>query len=160
MVWIWHVPAKAHGIIFFLPSFFLGVIGVWTQGFISTKQALYHTSRPCLFLLCVCVWYWGLNSGPSPWATPPVLFLFFKIGSHGTTCLSWLWTDSLLVSASWVARITCVSHQYPVLVYFLRKDLTMWPMVVSNKWSSSFGLSSTVFCFFVVLGMESRASHV
>jgi hypothetical protein len=29
------------------------------------------------------LWYWGLNSGPSPWAIPPALFLwrFFKIGS-------------------------------------------------------------------------------
>jgi hypothetical protein len=40
------------------------------------------------------LWYWGLNSGPIPWATPPALFcdgflfLFFffcffcEIGSH------------------------------------------------------------------------------
>jgi hypothetical protein len=26
---------------------------------------------PCFFL-----WYWGLNSEPSPWATPPALFLW------------------------------------------------------------------------------------
>jgi hypothetical protein len=33
--------------------------------------------------VCVYVWYWGLNSGSIPWATPPVLFCdgFFKIGS-------------------------------------------------------------------------------
>jgi hypothetical protein len=29
-------------------------------------------------------WYWGLNSGPSPWATPPALFVMgiFETGSH------------------------------------------------------------------------------
>jgi hypothetical protein len=35
--------------------------------------------------------YWGLNSGPKPWATmsAPSLIGFFEIGSHGTICLSW-----------------------------------------------------------------------
>jgi hypothetical protein len=27
--------------------------------------------------LCVCVWYWGLNSGCTPWATLPALFLWW-----------------------------------------------------------------------------------
>jgi hypothetical protein len=38
---------------------------------------------PILFIYFL--WYWGLNSGPTPWVTPPALFLwwvFFKIGSH------------------------------------------------------------------------------
>jgi hypothetical protein len=29
------------------------------------------------------LWCWGLNSGPTPWATPPVLFLwcvFLRLG--------------------------------------------------------------------------------
>jgi hypothetical protein len=31
----------------------------------------------------IFLWYWDLNSGPSPWATPPALFCegFFEIGS-------------------------------------------------------------------------------
>jgi hypothetical protein len=57
--------------------------------------------------------YWGLNSGPSPWATPPTLFFcegFFKIVSHRTLCPGWLRTANFLISASWVAKITGVSH--------------------------------------------------
>jgi hypothetical protein len=30
-----------------------------------------------------------------------------------TICPGWLWTMILLISASWVARITGVSHQHP-----------------------------------------------
>jgi hypothetical protein len=30
-----------------------------------------------------------------------------------------LWTTILLISASWVARITCVSHQSPATLHFL-----------------------------------------
>jgi hypothetical protein len=56
--------------------------------------------------------FWDLNWGPSPWATPPAHFCegFFKIGSHGTICLGWLQTAILLISASWVVRITGLSH--------------------------------------------------
>jgi hypothetical protein len=39
---------------------------------------------------------------------------FFKIGSCGTICPGWLRTAILLISASWVARITGVSHHCPV----------------------------------------------
>jgi hypothetical protein len=49
-------------------------------------------------------------------STSPFFFFcegFFEIGSHGTTCLGWLQTVILLISASWVARITGVSHQCP-----------------------------------------------
>jgi hypothetical protein len=46
--------------------------------------------------------YWGLNSGPSPWATPPDLFLWgvFEIESCRTICLDWLQTVILLISVS------------------------------------------------------------
>jgi hypothetical protein len=37
--------------------------------------------------------------------------IFFKTGSHGTVCPGWLWTVFLLISDSWVVRITGVSHQ-------------------------------------------------
>jgi hypothetical protein len=33
-----------------------------------------------------------------------------EIGSRGTICLGWLWTSILLISTSWVARITGMSH--------------------------------------------------
>jgi hypothetical protein len=56
-----------------------------------------------------------LNSGPSPWATPPVLFLWsiFQDRASQTIYLGWLQTAILLISNSWVARITDVSHQCP-----------------------------------------------
>jgi hypothetical protein len=55
----------------------------------------------------------GLNSGPSPWATPPVLFLrkVFRDSVSWSIYLSWFWTVILLISASWVAKIIGVSHQ-------------------------------------------------
>jgi hypothetical protein len=61
---------------------------------------------------------WDLNSGPTPWATPPALFFFFFEGFFWdrvfqTICSGWLQTVILLISASWVARITSVSHQCP-----------------------------------------------
>jgi hypothetical protein len=65
--------------------------------------------------------YWGLNSRPTSWTTPPALFFvkFFSRWAHRTICLGWLWTVILLISASWVARITGVSHQH---LAFLGQD--------------------------------------
>jgi hypothetical protein len=38
-----------------------------------------------LFFLyfCLCVWYWSLNSGPLPWATPSALFLWWVCSRQG-----------------------------------------------------------------------------
>jgi hypothetical protein len=36
-----------------------------------------------------------------------------------TISLGWLWTVILLISASWVARITGVSHRCPARMYIL-----------------------------------------
>jgi H+/Cl- antiporter ClcA len=61
------------------------------------------------------LWYWGLNSGPTPWATPPALFVFsiIKIGSHELFAQAGfeLWS-------SWVARIVGMSHQCPAFFLF------------------------------------------
>jgi hypothetical protein len=68
-----------------------------------------------VWFFCLFFQYWGLNSGPTLWATPSALFcdgLLFKIGSRGTVCPGWLQTAILLISASWVAMITGVTHQY------------------------------------------------
>jgi hypothetical protein len=58
--------------------------------------------------------YWGLNSGPTTWATPLALFLVkgFWDRVSWSICLGWLQTLILPISASWV-RITCVSHWRP-----------------------------------------------
>jgi hypothetical protein len=70
-------------------------------------------------------WYWGLNSGPSPWATPPALFLWrvFEI-SAWTVCPGWLQNMILLISDYWVARITGVSHWH--LANFLHFIRPQW----------------------------------
>jgi hypothetical protein len=44
---------------------------------------------------------------------------FFRDRVLRTICLGWLQTAILLISASWVTRITGVSHQHPEMVYFL-----------------------------------------
>jgi hypothetical protein len=62
--------------------------------------------------------YWGLNSGPSPWATPPALFCegCFQVRVSWTICPGWLWTSILLISAAWVPRITGVSYWCPPIL--------------------------------------------
>jgi hypothetical protein len=51
----------------------------------------------------------------------PILFCVgnFQDRVSPTICLWWLWTLMLLISASWVVRITGVSHQHLVEIYFL-----------------------------------------
>jgi hypothetical protein len=67
-----------------------------------------------LFFLLFFLWYWGLNSGPTPWATPPALVCegFFWDRVSWTICPGWLQTTILLISAFWVARLTDISHWY------------------------------------------------
>jgi hypothetical protein len=67
-----------------------------------------------ILLLLFILQYWGLNSGPSPWATPPALFLWraFWDRVSRTICPGWLQTKSLLINTSWEAWITGVSHQH------------------------------------------------
>jgi hypothetical protein len=74
--------------------------------------------------VCVCVcdtgtWTQGLHL----WATPPALFLWrvFQDKVSWTICPSWLRSTILLISASWVARITGVSHQHPAKYMDLEK---------------------------------------
>jgi hypothetical protein len=39
----------------------------------------------------------------------------FEIGSHEPFSPGWLQTVNLLISASWVAKLTAVSHQHPAV---------------------------------------------
>jgi hypothetical protein len=93
-------------------------------------------------------WYWVLNSGPSPWVTPPTLFLksegFFEIGFCGTICLDWLWTVILLISASWVVRITGVSHRHLDQKYFL---MWSWSFMYSSLMDGIVSFSIVLFSF-------------
>jgi hypothetical protein len=61
-------------------------------------------------------------------ATPPALFfvkgssVFFCEGVSRTICLGWLWTTILLISPSWVTRITGESHWHPVLIFYFKAN--------------------------------------
>jgi hypothetical protein len=73
-------------------------------------------SGPCAYLFFFPFSFFcstgAWNSGPTPWATPPALFVkvsFWDTVSQ-TICPGWLQTMILQMSASWVARIIGVSH--------------------------------------------------
>jgi hypothetical protein len=90
-----------------------------------------HTSTLLFFFLQ----YWGLNSEPSPWATPPALFFcdgFFWDRVSRTVWLGWLRTPVLLISASWVAGITDVSQQCLASLYFVKPPELVWCNSHSN----------------------------
>jgi hypothetical protein len=58
--------------------------------------------------------YQGLNSGHTPWATLPALFVLgvFEIRFRELIYQGWLPTMILLISASWVAKIIGISLQH------------------------------------------------
>jgi hypothetical protein len=95
---------------------------------LSLNYFHYHPTKQVLFPLFLSfffyfLWYWDLNSGPTPCATPSTSpFGYFQDGISQAICpLKWLWTLSLLISASQVARIIGVSHQHPALCLILKK---------------------------------------
>jgi hypothetical protein len=89
------------------------------------------------FLRC-----WGLNSGPTTWDTPPALFwwwFFFRDRVLQTICPGWLWTTILLITVSWVARISGVSHHHPpyFLHLYARDDADFIGLCESVSWHST-----------------------
>jgi hypothetical protein len=85
----------------------------------------------------------GLNSEPTPWATPPALFCdgYFQDRVSQTICPGWLRIEILLIFASWVARIAGVSHwhlaEYCVFVrcYYTSGDseISIWPISTNTE---------------------------
>jgi hypothetical protein len=75
--------------------------------------------------------YWGLNSGLLPWVTlpapPPHLFVMgiFKIGSQELFAQGWL-QMTILISASWIARISDMSHWYLAIYLFIFNCILPW----------------------------------
>jgi hypothetical protein len=76
---------------------------VWFQlGDLPTDMwSVSNQSFVCV-CVCACVWCWGLNSVPTPWATPPALFYdrFFWDRVSWTNCPGWLRSVILLITAS------------------------------------------------------------
>jgi hypothetical protein len=91
--------------------------------------------NPMLIKHFFVLWYWGLNSGSTPWAILPALFLWRVLWDRvsWTICQGWLWTVILLISASWVARITGMSHHCPAnkAFWWLENDSFSYPSLTS-----------------------------
>jgi hypothetical protein len=75
-----------------------------------------------------------------PQVTPPSLFCdgYFRDRVSQTVCPGWLWTAILLISASWVVRITGMSHQHPAHTEVLRTE-KIWYMQPTLKKFRSVG---------------------
>jgi hypothetical protein len=62
-------------------------------------------------------------------STSPFLWWVFWDRVSWTICLGWLWTMNLLISASWVAKITDVSHWHLWVEVEVGNALTLLFMV-------------------------------
>jgi hypothetical protein len=62
------------------------------------------------------------------------LCLIFSIGSHKLFTWDWLRTAILLISASWVARITGVSDQYPATFFLYKLIILGYFVIVIEIW--------------------------
>jgi hypothetical protein len=87
--------------------------------------------RANMSFFCKCVWDWGLNSGLAKQelyhlnhTSSPSCSDYFEDGISWSICLDWPRTESLLISASQVARITDMSHQCPA-IYVLELAILM-----------------------------------
>jgi hypothetical protein len=93
------------------PDFFPGLAS-------QTSILPISTSWVAVIIFFFFGWTWVWTQVQTTWATPPALsvkvFIFWDTLSQ-TICPGWLWTTILLISASWVARITGVSHWPPAL---------------------------------------------
>jgi hypothetical protein len=83
-------------------------------GLVWSASSLCFAEVWLLWLAIFFSLHWGLNSGPTPWATPPALFWngFFQDRDSQTICPCWLWI-MILIYDSWVARTTGVNHRCP-----------------------------------------------
>jgi hypothetical protein len=83
--------------------------------------------------------YWSLNSRPTSWAIPPALLCEGFFWDRVLNYLPMLaWTAILLISASWVVRITSVSHGHPAYVgcFFKIRSWKLFAGVCQDPWSS------------------------
>jgi hypothetical protein len=77
------------------------------------------------FFFCFCGFFFFCSTRPwtqglhlEPLHQPYFVMGFFRDRVSWTICPSWFWTMILLISASWVARITGMSHWYPASFVF------------------------------------------
>jgi hypothetical protein len=80
--------------------------------------------KDILFFCSTRAWTQGLHL--EPLHQPYFCAGFFKIGSCRTICLGWLSTAILLIFASWIVRITGVSHLHrAVRIFFSPGDIVI-----------------------------------
>jgi hypothetical protein len=105
------------------------------------KASLSYVARPCLnflklkdqylnlkslffFFPSTGVWIQGLilvHRHSTTWVTPSALFCvgYFQDRVLGTICLGWPITWIFLISASWLARITGMSHRAWIFIWLV-----------------------------------------
>jgi hypothetical protein len=100
---------------------------VWETNFVDS---LFWFFLRISMLIHLYFWqYLCLNSGPhaTTWATPPAPSCdgIFQDMASQAICPGWLWTTVLLISASWVARITGARHWRPTFLYFIKAMIAL-----------------------------------
>jgi hypothetical protein len=120
------------------PTEWVKIIASYTsnKGLIrELKKLNFQKINDHLQILFIYLWYWGLNSGPMIWATPPALFCdgFFQDRVSQTICPEGLQTTAtvLLMFASWIARITgtshqCLAHWFCFVLFFKSVNQHLW----------------------------------
>jgi hypothetical protein len=117
----------------------------WTHGFMHAWQALLPLNYTSA-LKCMCT-HTHAHTHTHTHTHTHIFFLpffcdgLFRDRVSRTICLGWLWTAILLFSATWVARITGMSH------WHLAWCINLHPQI-----------SSLSLFFLVVLGFELRVS--
>jgi hypothetical protein len=80
---------------------------------------------PCSYRIYILIFFFaGLGFKLMAYTLSHSILLcegFFWDRVSWTICLVWLQTMILLISATWVARITGMSHQYPARMYNLKE---------------------------------------
>jgi hypothetical protein len=108
----------------------------------------------CFFFLVVLPSFLSRHS----WVTPPPLFAmgFFKIRSLKLFARGWLQTLIFPISASWVARITSLSHQCPG-----KEEGELFRSKIQVYWNMSFNhlLSKHLLSDHYVLGTVYTCSY-
>jgi hypothetical protein len=93
----------------------------------TIRMSIFTTHNAFFFFFSTEAWTQGLYL--EPLHQPCFCEGFFETGSCRTICPCWLWTLVLLISASWVTRITGVSHQ-PLAPCIILIHAKVWALQV------------------------------
>jgi hypothetical protein len=127
----------------------------WKHGIVRQRSIVLQvgiTSSRALFVFFFQGW--DLNSGPTPWASPPALFLwwvFFEIGSHELFAQagfelrsSWSLLPQQLRLQAWV---TCAQQDH----WFLKLHVSLFKVQIPWVWdgilTSAFEANTWCSCF-------------